>query len=84
MFGSKAVKDLFEGILKELVGLWENCLYLWAAAAMISQEQKTEDIHVEFAPLTNSKIYGYRKFDNFGETYTNNMTLIKERMDYLI
>lgn len=90
LFGSKSVKDLFEGILKELIGLWENCLYLWAAAAMISQEDKASDIHIEFAPLTNSKIYGYRKFDNFGETYPTAdtpaevITIIKDRMDYLI
>ena len=84
LFGDNSVKDLFEGILKELVGLWENCLYLWAAAAMVSQKEKFTDIHVEFAPLTNSEIYGYRKFDNFGETYTDLLPEIQARMDYLI
>lgn len=84
LFGGNSVADLFEGVLKELVGLWQNCLYLWAAAAMISQENKKTDIHVEFAPLTNSMVYGYRKFDNFGETYTDVIDTIKERMDYLV
>lgn len=83
LFGDDSIAQMFEKILKELVGLWENCLYLWGAAAMIAQEKEVVDVHVEFTPLTNSKIYGYRKFDNFGETYTEVWSTIMERMDYL-
>ena len=84
LFGQNSIKDLFNGILKELVGLWENTLYLWAAAAMISQKEKITDFHIEFVPMPNSKDLSYRKFDNFGETYNNTSNVIKERMNYLI
>jgi hypothetical protein len=76
---------LLEGILKELVGLWENVLYLWGAAAMISQEDEPiTDIHIEFVPIPNSEFLSYKKFDNFGNTYTQAATEIQNRMNYLI
>lgn len=85
LFGKNSIKDLLEGILKELVGLWENVLYLWGAAAMISQEDEPiTDIHIEFVPIPNSKFLSYKKFDNFGNTYTQAATEIQNRMNYLI
>lgn len=84
LFGSNSIKDLFEGILKELIGLWENTLYLWAAAGMVSQKDVVTDIHIEYVPIPNSTIQSYRKFDNFGEVAPTTMNEIKERMNYLI
>lgn len=66
LFKDNMMDDLFKGILSELVGLWENVLFLWAGVAMSSQKpEKITDIHVEFMPIPNSDLQTYRKFDDF-------------------
>ena len=92
LFGDDSIKTQFQGILNELVGLWENVLYLWALGAMISQKDIVTDIHIEFVPLTNSTFQDYRKFDDFGNTAPlygtspvhDYIEEVKLRLNYLI
>lgn len=58
-------KTLLNGILDEITQLWENVLYLWAAAALVSQKPKYEDIKVIHCYLDNDKELPYLKYDNF-------------------
>lgn len=85
LFGNNSIEEILKGILNELIQLWENTLYLWAAIALISQKDKTTDIHVEVVPIANSEIQNYIKFDNFGATATTqSWAAIKSRVQYVI
>lgn len=63
--------EIFKNILSELVQLWENILYLWAAIALITEKKTITDIHVEIMPMNNSEWENYIKFDNFRNLCTN-------------
>lgn len=70
--------DLLEGILKELVGLWENTFYLWANLALYSAKDYNE-VKVLFLPINNYSEMPYIKFDNFNLGSQQ----IKERINYI-
>ena len=66
LFGPEApFKKLFEDMLAEIVQLWENILYLWAAYALLSQKPEPTEIHFEILPLANSMTENYIKLDDF-------------------
>ena len=62
LFGP-GIPDLFESLLKEIVGLWENVLYLWATASLLTQKQF--DTHYEVVTIPNNTQTTFRKFDYF-------------------
>jgi hypothetical protein len=49
-------------------------LFLWIAAAALSQRKEYTDIQTIFMPITNDEIQSYIKFDNFD----NDSTFINE------
>lgn len=64
LFGDNGLPQLLEDLLKEIIGLWENVLYLWAALALLTTEDEF-NIHYEVVTLPNSTYEPYRKFDYF-------------------
>ena len=72
------IATMFSGILDEVVQLWENVAYLWAAMGLISQEQFYTDIKTLFIPVYNSDLIPYIKFDNFAaEELEKELSLIE-------
>lgn len=63
LFGKNGLPDLLESLLKEIVGLWENVLYLWSTFALLTDEQY--GLHYEVVPICNWIEAPYRKFDGF-------------------
>ena len=76
-------KDMFDSILKELVQLWENVLYLWATLALISQKQSTTKVHTEVLPIANNEFQSYIKFDNFDRPELD-LENLQPRIQYII
>lgn len=62
------IQDMFNKILDEEAQLWENILYLWAAVAIIGQQETTEEIVQVVLPIANSELQCDIKFDNFNDT----------------
>ena len=58
------IPQMFKKLLDEILQLWENVMYLWAQAAILSQKNNT-NIKTIVLPVPNSNIYNTRKFDNF-------------------
>lgn len=70
LFGDDApFSELFKGIISEIVQLWENTLYLWAAIAALADKNIITDVHVEVMPMTNSEWENYIKYDDFRNFY---------------
>lgn len=89
LFGDDSpFRNLFDGILNEIVQLWENVEYQWAALALTTLKPCT-DVHLEFFPMPNSSIQPYRKFDNINnfeyEDYYSEAAYkeLLERIDFL-
>ena len=62
------ISQTIERIINEIVQLWENLLYLWAVFAISMNDKKVyTDIHCEVVPLSISKNYNFRKYDNFDD-----------------
>jgi hypothetical protein len=55
LFGDNNLEEIFEDILKELVGLWENVLYLWVAIVLMTKTE-TYDNHIEVITIFNDDI----------------------------
>lgn len=64
LFGDNGLADLLDSLLKEIVGLWENVLFLWVASALMAQ-RKTTNIHCEVVIIPNDSFNTNRKFDYF-------------------
>lgn len=67
LFGENSpFKIVFQGIIKEIVELWENILYLWLGFAMtLSDKISYEKIHEEIIYLPLSAFQNEVKYDNF-------------------
>lgn len=78
---------LTKGILKELLQLWDNVLYLWAAFAIISQKEAA-DLRTIILPLPKSALQPYVKYDDFIVNYPTTLNeekaFVLERVKYLI
>lgn len=61
---------LLEGILKELVQLWENMIYQWIGIDLLLTET-VSDIHIEFMPIPVDQFRPYKKYDYFDDSYIN-------------
>lgn len=60
--------NLFNGILDEITQLWENVLYLWAGAALVSQKETNEEVRCIHCYLDSKEIFPLLKYDNFEGT----------------
>lgn len=83
----------FQGIIKEIVDIWENILYLWIAFAISLQNKKYyTDIHEEVVYINQNEYQNEFKYDNFNNNLllnyieNNNLTAIsdyiKPRINY--
>ena len=62
------MNNVIERVINEIVQLWENLLYLWAVFAIsMSDKKEYTDVHCEIVPLSISKDYNFRKYDNFDD-----------------
>lgn len=84
----------FQGIIKEIIDIWENILYLWIAFAISMQAKKEYiDIHEEVVYLNQNNYQNEFKYDNFDnntiQSYIENNNLngieiyVKNKIDYL-
>lgn len=84
----------FQGIIKEIIDIWENILYLWIAFAISMQTKKEyTDVHEEVVYLNQNDYQNEFKYDNFDnniiQNYIENNDLngienyIKEKINYL-
>lgn len=84
------LKDIIKRLLDEIAQLWENILHLWVAAALVTQEERYEDIETIFIPVNNSEIQDFLKYDNFeqteitGNNANNLLAAAQQRLSYLI
>ncbi|MCD8211237.1 MAG: hypothetical protein LUC37_06820 [Prevotella sp.] len=80
--------QMLQGLLDELIQLWENVAYLWAASALNSHKKYT-DIKTVFVPMWNDETMPYVKFDNFvpigasEESQKLLQNVAKNRLEYL-
>lgn len=74
----------FKNILNELIQLWENVLYLWATAMLLSQKPYYTKVHTEVVYVPNDSYRDYSKFDNFQNTKLTTLADIwTKRLSYL-
>ena len=84
----------FESIIKELIEIWENILYLWLAFAISMQEEKKVDkVHEEIVYLYgkdfdepfNNNSFNEIQFKNYLETGNKNeiTNMLKKKIEYL-
>lgn len=74
----------FRNILNELVQLWENVLYLWATAMLLSQKPYYTKVHTEVVYVPNDSYRDYSKFDDFQNTKLTTLSDIwTKRLSYL-
>lgn len=78
---SSAYKVLINGILDEITQLWENELYLWVAAAIITQQPKYENIRIIHCYIDDTKETPFLKYDNFDSPGINQNQL-KEKLSH--
>lgn len=93
LFGDDApIPKLLKDMLNEIAQLWQNIMYLWATAALMLQNERYTDVHVEVVVLPNNDEQNYVKFDNFegtiptknGQNEEIDWEEIKKRVDYII
>ena len=60
--------NLFNGILDEITQLWENVLYLWAGAVLVSQKETVENVRCIHCYLDSKEVFPLLKYDNFEGT----------------
>lgn len=78
------VTQMFKRILSELIQLWENILYLWAAVMLVSQKPYYTKVHTEVVYIPNDSYRDYWKYDNFQATRTTDLkTIWTNRLQYL-
>ena len=78
------ITQMFKRILSELIQLWENILYLWAAVMLISQKPYYTKVHTEVVYIPNDSYRDYWKYDNFQDTRTTDLkTIWTNRLQYL-
>lgn len=82
------MNNVIERVINEIVQLWENLLYLWAVFAIsMSDKKEYTDVHCEIVPLSISKDYNFRKYDNFddyGNIYDNENKIDSAKLKTLI
>ena len=82
------MNNVIERVINEIVQLWENLLYLWAVFAIsMSDKKEYTDVHCEIVPLSISKDYNFRKYDNFddyGNIYDNENKIDLAKLETLI
>ena len=88
LFGSTApIPYMFKNILGELMQLWDNVMYLWAAFGIISQKEAS-DMRVIILPLPKSEYITYQKYDNstisFPEDLQDQKEYVIKRIKFLI
>lgn len=76
------LSSILNGLLDEITQLWQNILYLWVAAALVTQESKYTDIKTIHCYLDNSEIQPFLKYDNFDNTYTINSNNMLKRIKH--
>jgi hypothetical protein len=64
--------------------LWENILYLWANLASLIEKPHYSKIHTEAVYIPNSEFQSFFKYDNFDNTKTEDLSTLKNRLDYLV
>lgn len=69
------LKDLFKGMLDEIVQLWQNLLFLWVGFILIAQKEKSEDIITIVVPVNNNIIHPFVNFDNFNYDRFDNINV---------
>lgn len=93
LFGDESpLTELLKDMLNEIAQLWQNIMYLWAAATLLMQESAVNKTHTEVVIIPNSELESYIKFDNFSNelpitddsNLTINWTALKNRVYYLI
>lgn len=72
-------KKIFESILKELIEMWENILFIWITEC-VAALHKRKIIHSEIIYLNENEYCPYRKFDVNTPNLDLNLDLIKERL----
>ena len=83
-----SIRGIFEGLLKEIVGLWDNTLTLWVILYMLINKT-CYDVRVITLPIPSSSIYNETKYDNFGyednfiSSEVDTQTGIIKRLEYL-
>lgn len=87
------INEVLKNLLNEIAQLWQNIMYLWAAAAALSKQDYYETFHIETVLLPNNSIEHYIKFDNFENSNNSiysennwdvNWEEIKSRLNYLV
>lgn len=78
------LNDILKRLLDETAQLWENVLYLWVTAALVTQKKKTENTQKIFLPINNSEMQDFLKYDNFQQTKTTDINTIQQRLSYLV
>lgn len=72
----------FEGIIKEIIDLWENILYLWLAFAISIQEKDYyTEVHEEVVYLSANDFQTEFKYDGF-ESSGLDLSLVYNNNDY--
>lgn len=92
LFGSGTrytFSGIMNSIIQEIVELWENMIYLWAALYTLYGYEE-HPLHVEYIYLPNDKYCTSRKFDNFnfwnlndGSSFITRIETIKDRFMYM-
>ncbi len=78
------MNNLIKKIMDEIMQLWENVLYLWAALMLASQKPYYTKIHKEVIYLPVNDDQPYLKYDNFSEQESSiTWTSINKRLAYL-
>ena len=74
IFEDTGLKSILDGMLNEIIQLWQNVEYLWGAYALLSQKPTYTDVHCEVVPVPVDTIRNYIKFDDFEDANVNSQT----------
>ena len=74
IFEDTGLKSILDGMLNEIIQLWQNVEYLWGAYALLSQKPTYTDVHCEVVPVPVDTIRNYIKFDDFEDANVNLQT----------
>ncbi len=78
LFGDKGYYEMIKLLVDQLARLWENILYLWGGAAILSQKPVYNQTVTKIVVLPNNIFQPYMKYDDFGETVKNIEEKVKE------
>ena len=65
LFGDHGYYEMIGLLIEQLLRLWENIMYLWGAAAILSQKPIYDENVVKIVPLPNNIFQPYMKYDDF-------------------